>query len=431
MRRLLALTLALLLLTSCAPTPPAAPIETTAPPVSVTTAPAPARTAERVAASGELWLEIGYTFHTGERTLDTDIAALMADPANLPYLTLFDDIFYLADVTNVETARQVAGHLFAFIHDTYGPDALFDVASREAYKTAFLTSLGIATPYKNPHEAIGATMDCARDAKGQLVITLEGANYIFAADQYGELPRTLLTMYHNLLFSNVLARRALLPRLRELDPNGDMFDLDRTLNYVMILGRRDDRPTSTDARAIPVDTYTDMLSDTLYALGLPSTMENAWLAAGVADYYGKALGLDAWQTLGDWQNVDLADRGKMDALADRPAYANWIAATKVYKHLGGSTVSQTDFTPALLLHAKAGIERQSGTWTPLLPGGSGGLALSRAQAASLVLYLTEQHGEAALLEACFNYTRFTPIFGDYAAVHAAWGAWLDKTCAIS
>ena len=303
-----------------------------------------------IAASDERWLEVGYAFWLGERALTLDMTEFLGKSASWTYLSLMDDIF----LVDSAMAEQVAGHFFAFVMEQYGAEALFDLSRREAYKDAFVKSYYPEKSYAFAGEEVLAGMDC-REENGEYIITLEGAEYVIAAEGYlNQTGRTLM-------FYNALARRELMPLLTELDPDGKIFNPKQSLTYRFVLGSGASEADS-ETGEMTIRTYDAVLHQTMHALGLSDRHEgHHWLTEGLCTYFGISLGFDQWVTTNYHYWLILVESGKLPASADASAsvrrYRQEYAA---YAALGGSAATAQDFSLPLLLHAKARCDRQDG-----------------------------------------------------------------------
>ncbi|MBQ3127136.1 MAG: hypothetical protein IJC15_08710 [Clostridia bacterium] len=381
-----------------------------------TTTQAPDPLAVSVAAGGERWLEEGYTFWTGERALTLDMKAFLGNSAGWTYLSLTDDLF----LVDCETSGQVAGHFFAFVMEQYGADALFDLSRREACKDAFVKSYYPEKSYAFAGEEVLAGMDC-REEDGKYIITLEGAEYVAQAEGYlNQISRTLI-LY------NVLARRQLMPLLRELDPEGKIFTPTAPLTYQLVLGSGE---SVTDAAAgeMTIRTYDAMLHQTLHAWGLTDRRaDHHWLTEGLCSYFGIALGLDQWVVTNYHYWLILVESGQLPASADASAAVRrYRREYEAYAALGGSAGAAETFSLPLLLHAKARCDRQDGGVDFQTLCAMGDDTCTEAESASLTLYLIERCGLTDVLAVWCDYDRFGEIFGgSEAEIFAAWQAWLD------
>ncbi len=414
--RSLCLLLAVLALTACGGgTPPAettaAPAQTTLP---VTTA-APAPDYSAIAQSGELWLEAGLACYTGEIALTLDMADFLGTGAAWTYLSLSDDLFFV----DSDTARQVAGHFFTFVMEQYGYDALFDLSRRESLKDAFVKAYYPEKTYAFAGEAVLAGMDC-RSESGKYIITLEGAEYIADAATY------MTTANRTLILYNALARRALLPMLAELDPQGEYFDTTRTLTYTLALGSGASL-TRQGTGQMTVSTYDAMLHQTLHALGLTDRQDDHhWLTEGLCEYFGKALGYDQWVTTNYHAWLAMAEAGQLNpTIAESAFVTRYRREYEAYAAMGGSAASAAEFSMPLLLHAKARCDREDGAVSFQTVCSLGADTLSEAEAASLTMYLIERHGMDTVLAVWADYSSFAAAFGgSYDEVVAAWQTWL-------
>lgn len=384
---------------------------------AVTTAPGP--DAAAIAESGELWLEAGMACYTGEIALTLDMAEFLADSGGWIYLQLSDDLFFV----DPGTAGQMAGHFFTFVMENYGWDALFDVSRRPEYKDAFVKSYFPEKSYTNPAEEIFAAMDC-RSENGQYIITLAGADYITAADNYLSGGSRTLILY------NGLAWQALAPALTELDPTGKYFDTTRKLIYDLALGG-DASLTQAGTGSMTVSTYDAMLHQTLHAYGLTDRRDDHhWLTEGLCEYFGKALGYDQWVTSNYHYMAALAAAGRLTSMTAEVYALRYQREAEAYTAMGGSIADADSFSMPLLLHAKARCDQLYGE--PPYPQVCclGMDTLTEAEAASLTMYLIDRHGIDAVLAVWADYDSFASAFGgSLDDIMAAWQAWLAKASA--
>ena len=88
---------------------------------------------EAVRQSKEDWLSYGLSAYESQKET-VNLKDFFSNPANMTYLTLYDDMFAFDKAKSIPVAEA----LFKFICDEYGVDALLDTEKRIDYKTAYL-----------------------------------------------------------------------------------------------------------------------------------------------------------------------------------------------------------------------------------------------------------------------------------------------------
>lgn len=224
--------------------------------------------------------------------------------------------------------------------------------------------------------------------------------------------------------------------LAEIDPNGKYFNLKQPLNYTMAL-KGGHSSTRSSTREMVINSYTNVLHETIHALGLMATGDNRWLTEGLCEYFGKAQGFDEWLDLGEWMTLKAAASGQLDSAAAKGnvGAVRYKREAERYLALGGNWEVLEDFSMALWLEAKAWCDLQYGADTESIGAvyadingrayTGHGADLTYAQAASLTMYLIERHGIDVVLAVWADYDSFAATFGgSYGEIVAAWQTWL-------
>ena len=177
-----------------------------------------------------------------------------------------------------------------------------------------------------------------------------------------------------------------------------------------------------------ISTYDAMLHQTIHALGLVDRSDaHHWLTEGLCDYFGRVLGFDAWLTTNYHAWLAMVEAGQLaPTIASSPLILRYQREYAEYAAMGGSAATSADFSMPLLMHAKARCDQTDGPVEFQSVCSLGLDTLSEAEAASLTLYLIQQHGIDAVLTVWGDYARFADTFGgSETEIIAAWRAWLS------
>ena len=380
---------------------------------------------EKVRESRERWLAYGLSAYESGKT-PADLKDFFADPENLSYLTLFDDMFALK--AEAEKSIPVAEALFRFICEEYGKEALTDAEKRIEYKNAYLQSLGLAPTYLQPAEVerflSSMEVSTAENENYKYAIAFDGVTYHFKNFQSGS-PRA----YHAFLYYNTTGLEKLLQYLKDnrLD---DGLDTARTFDYYLAFDELTYSVTKFASGNMYLNTTGAALHEALHAMGI-TQKDHIWLSEGICSYIGEALGFNDQLAAADLQILAMAGQGYFDERAEAgdEVAILYKTAHDRYTAAGGKLDSLEAFDLQLFIDVSVKIELEKGKYATLgemyeVANGKEctavGSELSYEQAKSMIAYLVDSSGIDRVMEA-YRTQDIEAIFGKpYDSLKADW-----------
>ncbi len=402
---------ALLLLTACTNQPPVEQPGTEASSAStpVTEAPTESETTPDTYAalrdSGETWIECGLAAYESGREV-RDLSEFFATTSNLPYLTLYDHMF----AYDKQTSTEVAEAFFAFVCDTYGPEAVLDLDRRIEYKTAYLASLGVETGYvQNPDVERffnGMEFRLAEGEEYPYIFTFGKAHYYFRDFSEGSP-----TMYHGFLYHTTTGLDKMITHLKT-EKLTEGLDTEREFHFFMVLDGKPYSVTRHETGYMYINSVDTALHEAMHAMGIHQR-NNIWLSEGLCDYFGDTKGFNQSATAQITQVLSMAQAGYFDEQAEAgdTMALRYKALCNAYTAHGGTLGMVSDFDGRLYFDVAAALQLSGSfeDYTATLgsayeavngkPCTSPGHDLTYEQACSLVAYLIEQHGADTVMAA--------------------------------
>ncbi len=371
--------------------------------------------------SGEEWLKYGLSaYESGKEP--TNLKDFFSENANLSYLTLYDHMFTYDE----EKSTLVAEAFFYYICDEYGTEALLDLGKRTEYKTEYLKSLGLETQYPQQEnvEIFLSSMDFSSNKTYKYIFSFDNITYYFKDFGAGSPAQ-----YHGFLFYSTFGLQEMIGYIKDTDTSG-IFDTECDFNFYMTFDGSGYSKTVISTGDMYINDSNSTLHEAVHAMGI-KIYNNIWLAEGICNYFGKALGFNDQITISYIQILSMAKIGYFDERAKAgDEYA--ILCKSIYEKYterGGKIDSVDSFDLRLYYDVAARIELDTGNYVTLGQAykmankkecNSVGEELSYDQTTSLIMYIVDNYGLEKLLEA-YETQNISEAFGkDYEALKAEW-----------
>lgn len=382
----------------------------------------------------ELWISLGKTAYDRENSADFDTAAYFSEksPVNT-VLALSDDMYF----HEPEAYEAVAAQVYAYIVETYGEDALYDLDKRVQYKDEWIKTVDVSLSYQQNTliEKTLARITASSSDDFAIIAELDGTEYCF----YGYDSSITPYLAHSFLYYNAEALSLLRDELIETDLDGLVFDTEAPIRYVMDFSGNTVRLPDG---SYSIGRYEDLLSSAVLMMSSNADPDALWITEGLAEIYGKARGYFFYTVYDRVFYLHPSTAETLRAYADAgEAVGVYHTALSEYYYKKGGTLEQENIPEEfshiadyrfsidgeLYTHASA-LANMGCEYLPrlgsLTAGNFEGSDLSKAEAGSFVLWLTEKFGIDAVLAACHDYEKFVEIFG--VSYDALEDEWLDR-----